>query len=147
MSMSRSIWKPSEHSLMPPRFGIDTSILVRLLTGKPDETFDYCVARMTELIENDGAEIFASNQVIGEAYIALQHHYNISKADARIALLSVLRSGLVSPMNGQSVILALEAPANPGLLDRLIAEDYTRADLETLTLDRKMATLPATRQL
>ena len=76
-----------------------------------------------------------------------QHHYNISKADARIALLSVLSSGLVAPMNGQSVISALEAPANPGLLDRLIAEDYNRADLEILTLDRKMTTLTATHRL
>ena len=76
-----------------------------------------------------------------------QHHYNISKADARIALLSVLRSGLVAPMNGQSVISALEAPATPGLLDRLIAEDYNRADLKILTLDRKMTTLAATHRL
>ena len=50
-------------------------------------------------------------------------------------------------MNGQSVISALEAPANPGLLDRLIADDYNHADLEILTLDRKMTTLAATHRL
>ena len=33
------------------------------------------------------------------------------------------------------------------ILDRLIADDYRRAALVTLTLDRKMAALPETRRL
>jgi hypothetical protein len=37
--------------------------------------------------------------------------------------------------------------ADCGLLDRLIADDYRRADLITLTLDRKMASLPKSRRL
>ncbi len=129
------------------RFGIDTSILVRLLTGDPADGFERCVGRLTALIEHDDAEIFASNQVIGEAYIALQHHYGISKPDARSALISVLKSGLAAPLNGPGVFAALEADSGCGLLDRLIADDYRRADLVTLTLDRKMAALPETRRL
>ena len=61
------------------RFGIDTSVLVRLLTGEPAEDFTYCVRKLSALVEEDGAEIFASNQVIGEAYVAVQHHYGVSK--------------------------------------------------------------------
>ena len=68
---------------MTRRFGIDTSVLVRLLTGEPAEDFAYCVTKLSALVEEDGAEIFASNQVIGEAYVAVQHHYGVSKADAR----------------------------------------------------------------
>jgi predicted nucleic acid-binding protein len=105
------------------------------------------VRKLTALIERDDAEVFASNQVIGEAYIALQHHYGVPKPDARAALASVLKSGLVAPLNGAGVFAALEADAGCGLLDRLIADDYRRAELTTLTLDRKMAALPQVRRL
>ena len=132
---------------MTARFGIDTSILVRLATGDPEDGFEYCVRKLTALIERDDAEVFASNQVIGEAYIALQHHYGVSKSEARSALASVLSSGLVAPMNGPGVFAALEAAKGCGLLDRLIADDYRRAELVTLTLDRKMAALPLARRL
>ena len=127
---------------MAPRFGIDTSILVRLLTGDPEDGFEHCVRGLTVLIERDAAEVFASNQVIGETYIAVQHHYGVSKTDARAALISVLKSGLVAPLNGAGAFAALEADTGCGLLDRLIADDYRRAGLTTLTLDRKMAVLP-----
>ncbi|TAK56465.1 MAG: hypothetical protein EPO25_00400 [Gammaproteobacteria bacterium] len=132
---------------MTARFGIDTSILVRLATGDPEDGFEHCVRKLTALVERDDAEVFASNQVVGEAYIALQHHYGVSRPDARAALTSVLRSGLVAPLNGAGVFAALEAGAGCGLFDRLIADDYRRAELITLTLDRKMAALPEVRRL
>jgi len=129
---------------MIQRFGIDTSILVRLLTGDPEDGFRACLGVLTELREHDGAEILASNQVIGEAYVAVQHHYGISKADVRAALSSVLTSGLVAPLNGSSVLSALKITAGCGLIDRLIADDYRQTGVRTLTLDRRMATLPDT---
>ncbi|MFP4349804.1 MAG: PIN domain-containing protein [Thermodesulfobacteriota bacterium] len=128
-------------------FGIDTSVIVRLVTGDPEDIFLRCVNELTALVEKDGAEIYASNQVIGEAYIALQHHYGVSKPEARTGLKTVLRSGLVAPMNGRSVFEALDALEGCGLLDRLIADEYSRKGLETLTLDRKMAALPNARRL
>lgn len=88
-----------------------------------------------------------SNQVIGEAYVAAQHHYRVSKPDARAGLLDVLRSGLVSPLDGRAVFEALEAAGGPGLFDRLIADDYSRAGLEVLTLDRRMADLAGVSRL
>lgn len=127
---------------MAARFGIDTSILVRLATGDPPEGFERCVAALSGLVEREDGEVFASNQVIGEAYVALQHHYGIPKAEARAALASVLRSGLVSPLNGVAALEALAAESGCGLLDRLIADDYRQSGLATLTLDRKMAALP-----
>lgn len=99
------------------------------------------------MVEDEGREIFASNQVIGEAYVTIQHHYGVSAADTRAALSNVLTSGLVAPLNGQAVILALQSHESPGLFDRLIADDYSRAGLETLTLDRRMATLPNVQRL
>lgn len=126
---------------MTRRYGIDTSVLVRLVTGTPPDAYSHCVERLHALV-GSGAEIFASNQVIGEAFVAVQHHYGVSAVDARAELSKALRSGLVAPLNGRTVIEALEAAGGPGLFDRLIADDYARADLHVLTLDRKMAGLP-----
>ena len=132
---------------MTQRFGIDTSILVRLLTGDPELEFARCSRRLARLIEDDGAEIFASNQVIGEAYVAVQHHYGVSKKDCRAGLEDVLRSGLVAPLGGDATLAVLKETGGAGLLDRLIAADYAKAGLDVLTLDRKMAGLADARLL
>lgn len=116
------------------RYGIDTSVLVRLITAHPHDAFLYCRKELRILAES-GTEVFASNQVIGEAYVTAQHHYGVSKIDARKALLGALQSGLVSPLNGLPVFTILEDSDNPGVFDRLIADDYSRAGLEVLTLD------------
>ena len=59
------------------RFGIDTSVLVRLLAGEPEEDFGHCVRGLRTLIEDEDAEVLASNQVIGEACVAVQHHCGV----------------------------------------------------------------------
>ena len=132
---------------MTARYGIDTSILVRLATGDPPADFARCVQQLSNLVEDDGADVLASNQVIGESYVVLQHHYGATKAEARDALANVLKSGLLRPLNGPSVFAALAAMTGCGLMDRLIADDYRRAVLVTLTLDRKMAALPDSQRL
>ena len=132
---------------MTQRYGIDTSILVRLVTGEPVQDYDIAVRQLTRMVENEGAKLFASNLVIGEAYIALQHHYAVTKPAAKDALRSVLTSGLVQPIHGQAVLDALAATKGCGLLDRLIAGGYFAAELDTLTLDRKMAVLPRAKRL
>ncbi len=129
---------------MAQRYGIDTSVLVRLVTGLPQGGFERCVSGLRVLVEEQSCETFASNQVIGEAYAAVRHHYGVSSVDACAALLGVLTSGLVSPLNGRA---ALDALAAPGLFDRLIADGYSRAGLEVLTLDRRMASLSGARLL
>ncbi len=127
---------------MTQNFGIDTSVLVRLATGLPAAEFQKTLDRLVPLVEKQGSQIVASNQVIGEAYIALQHHYGVEKLQARAALLDVLRSGLVEPLRGKSALDALSAKTGCGLMDRLIASDYDDLGFATLTLDKKMAKLP-----
>lgn len=124
------------------RYGVDTSILVRLVAKDPRGDFERCVSRLRSLVEERRHEVLASNQVIGEAYAALIHHYHLPGEDARSGLADVLSSGLVAPLHGSPVIDALSAAAKPGVFDRLIVNDYTHAGLETLTLDRRMASLP-----
>ena len=127
--------------------GLDTSVLVRLLTGQPAETYVYCVRQLRALKEQ-GKRVFASNQVVGESYVTAQHHYGFSDSEIRAALLTVLRGDLVYPLNGQAVLEAIQTPTtNPGLFDRLITDGYSQVGLETLTLDIRMARLPNARLL
>ncbi len=128
-------------------YGVDTSVLVKLVAREPKGEFERCLRRLVALMEEQGCELFASNQTIGEAYAALMHHYGITSADTRTGLRDTLTSGLVAPLNGRTVIEALEASSGPGLFDRLIANDYSRANLQVLTLDRRMASLPDVRLL
>ena len=132
---------------MTLRYGIDTSVLVRLITSLPEAEYRRCQAELARMVEQEHAELFASNQVIGEAYVAVQFHYGVSKADARVALTGALTSGLIVPLNGQPVLDVLQETGGAGLIDRLIAEDYSRTVSETLTLDRRMAALPGVRRL
>ena len=127
---------------MTQRFGIDTSVLVRLATGVPPLQFQRSVTKLTALVEKEGAQIVASNQVIGESYIALQHHYGVNKLDARAAIAGVLQSGLIEALSGQVALDALATTKGCGLLDRLIALEYNDAGFTTLTLDKKMSKLP-----
>ena len=132
---------------MTRRYGIDTSVLVRLITALPAEEFQRCREELAGIADREQAEIYASNQVIGEAYIVAQHHYGASKIEASIALTGALTSGLVAPLNGQPVLDLLRETTGAGLIDRLIAEGYTEQVDETLTLDRHLAALPGVRRL
>ena len=109
-----------------PRIGIDTSVLVRLVTGLPPGTYSYCLRRIRELAR-DGIDVIASNQVIGETYFTVYWHYGFSRASARAELTKVLTGGLVAPQNGQPVLDALTATGGAGLFDRLIADGYTQS--------------------
>ena len=131
-----------------PRYGIDTSIFVRLLTGDPAKDYEQTRAALEKILHDDAAaEIEVSNLVIAEGYFAVQHHYGVPKDEARAALVSVLTSGLVKPQLGQIVLEALSEAREPGVLDRLIATDYAANGLITVTNDRKMSRLPRSRLL
>lgn len=129
-------------------YGLDTSVFVRLLTGHPEADFEKTAQALKKLHENDSStELVVSNQVIGEAYITLQHHYEISKEDARQAMLDLFASGNVSPLNGALVLEALAETGGAGLMDRLIVEDYNQRGVVVLTNDKRMAKLEGARIL
>lgn len=137
---------------MPPRktpvYGIDTSVLVRLLTGHPDKEFRATSAALEKLFDKEpSAELVASNQVIGETYITLQHHYGLSKPDARKGLREFLTGGIVGPLNGVVVLETLKVNRGAGLMDRLIAQDYESNGFTVLTNDRSMAKIAGVRLL
>jgi len=131
-----------------PVYGIDTSVFVRLLTGHPQADFDATVSAIQKLLEfNPGAELVVSNQVIGEAYITLQFHYGISKSDAKQGIRALLSEGVISPLNGSSILEILKNNTGAGLVDRLIVQDYQQKGLITLTNDKAMAKIPGAKAL
>jgi predicted nucleic-acid-binding protein len=131
---------------MPARatqiYGIDTSVLLRLLTGHPEEDFAPTVAALQALFEGQpSVELLVSNQVIGEAYVALQHHYKLSKAEARSGIFKLLSGGMLAPLNGSAILGMLQEEGGAGLMDRLIVQDYQAREIPVLTDDRRMSKL------
>lgn len=64
----------------PPeiRSALDTSVVMRLLTGQPLDLAKIARGYMAET-EQAGAKVFVSNLVVLEAYFACQHHYGMAK--------------------------------------------------------------------
>ncbi len=57
--------------------GIDTSTLVRLVTGMPLDIRAHRVDH--QRLGSGNVKVFDSNQVIGEAYVSIQIHYGFTK--------------------------------------------------------------------
>jgi hypothetical protein len=85
--------------------------------------------------------------VIAEAYVAIQHHYAIRKAEVRTSLTDLLEKGIVAPLDGPPVLAALRSTTGAGLVDRLIVLRGQTRNLVTLTLDQKMAKLDGCEQI
>jgi len=136
---------------MPPStqiYGLDTSVFVRLLTGHPQAAFEKTAQALKTLHDKEpSTELVVSNQVIGEAYITLQHFYKISKDDARQAILDLFATGNVRPLNGSTILQTLSKSGGAGLVDRLIVEDYNRRGVSVLSNDKHMAKVEGARLL
>lgn len=129
---------------------VDTCILMRLAAGDPAALFMKTVRALETLLDRQvGTRIVAHNIVIGEAYIALQHHYGFTKAESRKTLTHVLTSGLVEPLDGQAALDAIDtASKGAGLVDRLILLDaQARSTAPLLTLDAALAKVPGVAEL
>lgn len=129
---------------------VDTCILMRLAAGDPAELFAKTVEALENLLDRYvELRIVAHNMVIGEAYIALQKHYGLTKPEARQSLADVLSSGLVEPLDGQAALDTIEAAAKgAGLMDRLILLDsQARHTTPLLTLDQALSKVPGADEL
>jgi predicted nucleic-acid-binding protein len=130
------------------RAALDTSVVMRLLTGQPLHLATIARRYMAET-EQAGAKVFVSNLVVLEAYFACQHHYGMAK-DAVITGLQQLLSMPTFVLHPQLLpLLATEglATAKPGFLDRLIHAEATTAHLPLVTFEKAAARLPHTQLL
>ncbi len=125
--------------------GLDTSVLVRLVTGLPEEP----ARQVGELIAGgirDGDEYAVSSLVLSETYFALQHHYGFTKEEALHTLRTLAgTSGLrVSATNLAILDTPGLAKANPGFVDRMIVGEYALSGLDTFSCEKAFRKLSGT---
>lgn len=121
--------------------GLDTSIVVRLLCGEPEDA----AGRALEFLEGRrqaGDSILISNWVVAETYHALQHHYGATKRETLEALRALLSTPGIDGTGDVAEILAtpgLES-ARPGFVDRLIHRDYLQRGADKVATFETSAT-------
>ncbi len=125
--------------------GLDTSVVLRLLTGEPPRQARRALEFLHDLHEAERTA-HVSDLVVAEAYFALHAHYGVPKREAIAALLEFLQSGAVEPEPQGCAAQALEAAssssAKPGFADRLIHAQYLRHAARVASFDAAFRKLP-----
>lgn len=127
---------------------LDTSVVIRLLTGHPSDLAQAARFYLAET-EQSGSKVYVSNLVIMEAYFACQHHYNMPKADVLRGLHTLLSVPTFVVHPQLLTLLSTEglATAQPGFLDRLIHAEARSAHLPLVTFEKAAARLDDTQIL
>ena len=126
-------------------FGLDTSVVLRLLTGQPQELASRALARYQEGIAN-GDSFCVSDIVASETYYAIQHHYGKTKGEALSALMAFSSGEGIS--FSQNFAASINTPdihrANPGFVDRMLASGYREQGHITLSCEKSFRRLSDT---
>ena len=126
--------------------GLDTSFIIRLLTGDPPDQAARAQAMLERCIER-GQRPLVTDLVVVEAYFALQSHYQVPKAEALEALLRLLQSGDVKPVGFALEIMKSTpnlAMAKPGFVDRIIHAEVHSHNRRLLTFEKAATKLAST---
>ena len=123
--------------------GLDTSVVLRLLTGQPADLAAIAQRRL-EQAHADGDTVIVTDVVLAECYYALVHHYEFDKEQARHLLHLMAHSGTVT-LEPAEVRAALDKSPGAGLVDKLILHRYRALQATTLTFDRALGAAGATR--
>jgi len=123
-------------------YGLDTSVVLRLLTGEPHGLALKAANRVMAIIRSGGSCLIG-DLVATESYFALQYHYKIPKAKALSALATLGAGKNIRFSEAAGRILKTEdlAHANPGFADRLIHANYRQFGYGMLTCEHASASL------
>ena len=126
-------------------FGLDTSVVLRLLTGQPQELAARALARYQDGIAA-GDDFCVSDVVAAEAYFALQQHYRKTKEEALEALRGFSSGEGIS--FSQNFAASINTPnihkANPGFVDRMLVSGYREQGQVTLSCEKSFRRLADT---
>ena len=126
-------------------FGLDTSVVLRLLTGQPQEQASRTLARYQEGMAN-GDSFCVSDIVASEVYYAIQHHYGKTKEEALSALKGFSAGEGIS--FSQNFAVSINTPdihkANPGFVDRMLVSGYREQGQITLSCEKSFRRLADT---
>lgn len=127
------------------RLGLDTSVVVRIVSGLPEEDARLVNFRIASDI-SAGLEFIVSPLVLSEAYYALQHHYGFSKAEALLSLEAFVSTKGILADEWVKGIIALDnlGSAKPGFVDRMIVVDYAERGSGTYSCEKAFSRLPGT---
>ena len=125
------------------KVGLDTSALVRIISGEPPELAEKVARRLSGIIDGGGTCLVGDIAAF-EAYYALQQFYGMTKGEA----LGHLRELAATPgfRFSRTVAAILQTPnldrANPGFIDRVLAAGYRAAGAATLSCEKSFKKLP-----
>jgi hypothetical protein len=124
--------------------GLDSSVILRLVTREPEPQASFVAFRVSEALRS-GDRLEVSDLVLAEAYFALQHHYSASKSQALADLRDFLDLSGVSCRASTRSILHLPQldTKKPGFVDRLIHAGYLESNDRLWTCERAAARLPS----
>lgn len=130
------------------KVGLDTSVVLRLLLGQPTDQSQRAVAFL-EAVTRRGDQAVVSDLVVAEAYFALQHHYEVPKNEALVALRRMFADGEIESQGVATEVLAMEglASAKPGFVDRLIQGAYISKGGSMATFEKASGKLKSVRVL
>jgi predicted nucleic-acid-binding protein len=128
--------------------GLDTSVILRLLTGEPESQARLALAEAQKSVR-EGQALLVSDLVLAEVYFGLQYHYGVPKNESLQMLGKFLRESGVKSLGAAATVLDTPnlATANPGFVDRLIHAEYRQTAAEVLTFEKAAARLPGVRVL
>jgi len=130
------------------KIGLDTSVVLRLLTGEPEAQARLALAEVQTLTTR-GVSLFVSDLVTSEVYFALQYHYAVPKVEALSILAQFFAESGVQALGAAAAVLSVRglAKANPGFVDRLIHAGYISSVGEVLTFEKAAGRLQSVRVL
>jgi predicted nucleic acid-binding protein len=120
------------------RYSLDTSFLIRLLTGDPVPQFHLAAGFLEKCrLEEGVAEVL--DLVLAEAYFALQYHYGFPKDAALKSLLQFAEQPVVAVSQHALEILSWSglSSANPGFVDLLIHGFSRTKNCKLVTFEKK----------
>ena len=126
-------------------YGLDTSVLVRIIKAEPPDLARRVAARVAQLIA-DGNTCLVSDVAVAETYYALQYHYGFTKEEAISDLRRIAESvGFeFSPSARSTLSIPHADKASPGMVDRILAGEYLARNATTLSCERDFDKLQRT---
>jgi len=121
--------------------GLDTSVVLRLLVGVPEDQAQKALAFVEDCYQQQ-VMIHVSDIVIQETYHALRHHYQVPVNETIECLRDFLASEMIAHMGQALSALQEYSGTGPGFADRLIRRNYLQDSINAvLTFDKKFSQL------